>query len=454
MITNPDDFLFVEGENKDGEHPHGDLDRIDMSVNVMPNRGPDKTDDQGNEYYAIYGKDCAIANEAFSEREIVEKVMRFGEVSDSDIEELKFKFSRSLHGDDSKKRICSLSNVEKYIRDYCINYVSGRMFDPDLSATVVSRKLYHKSEVWHMNYSDEHSDEGELIYDEKDSGDDGEFAGWTEAYGIKEMLYHYNPSKSPNFKDFVNPIISGGKIDIKPGNGLQKQSVDAIFAGLRCMSRIILSVGPSPGVIRYKKISDYNGSISESVADYISIGTTALHKYTINKRFYKKFGTEEMIGMSNTYQDDYSVLLEGGTDNSILRLKFPKKISTGMKLTLVAAGEVRFKSTLTQNEVYTTPYNQQDVRATKGGDWEVRAGFAIPLQTVTPNADGEVNVDAFVCEQKFVAQIELLEKQYFEHGYEWAKSAGAGEYRGYSPYWVVAPYLVLIVDLGDHTKWW
>lgn len=60
MIHQADEFVFITGEAIDADHPHGDLDRIDLTENVLPER---------MEPFGIYGIDVAIMLEGVYERD-------------------------------------------------------------------------------------------------------------------------------------------------------------------------------------------------------------------------------------------------------------------------------------------------------------------------------------------------------------------------------------------------
>lgn len=60
MISRASDYVFVTGANVDVEHPHGDLDRISITGDIMPNLSLDP--------YPLRGEDIAFLMEATCER--------------------------------------------------------------------------------------------------------------------------------------------------------------------------------------------------------------------------------------------------------------------------------------------------------------------------------------------------------------------------------------------------
>ena len=60
MISRASDYVFVTGANVDVEHPHGDLDRISITGDIMPNLPLDP--------YPFRGEDIAFLTEAARER--------------------------------------------------------------------------------------------------------------------------------------------------------------------------------------------------------------------------------------------------------------------------------------------------------------------------------------------------------------------------------------------------
>lgn len=80
-VKSADDYIHVYGADVDGEHPHGDLDRIIIDGQIMPLRNdpPNKT--------PLRGEDIAFLAEAVLERE---------KFLNDWFEDTRFKFSRKI----------------------------------------------------------------------------------------------------------------------------------------------------------------------------------------------------------------------------------------------------------------------------------------------------------------------------------------------------------------------
>lgn len=124
ILTNASDFRFLNvSQSIDEDHPHGDVDRIDLSVDVRPNRGSDDRD-------MLSGKDIAVLMEAVGERDNFNSFLMsypaFTEPTSLTVDTLYNYFYRQLYRSAFENRMRSL---------YTRNGLASQMADPAASLT-------------------------------------------------------------------------------------------------------------------------------------------------------------------------------------------------------------------------------------------------------------------------------------------------------------------------------